>query len=78
MQVFSRWVLPIAMVAVGIAILSGILIPSLPNGNSLRFMFGIVAILLGILRFASSRSGRPTEDDRRRFGGERKRPWEDK
>jgi hypothetical protein len=75
MQVFSRWVLPIAMVAIGIAVLSGILLPSLPSGNTLRYMFGIVAILLGVMRFVASRS---QLDDRRRFGGPRNRPWENR
>jgi len=77
MGIFSRWVLPIAMMAVGIAVLSGLLMPSLPNGASLRLMFGVVAILLGVMRFVASRSGRGAGDERRRFGGERKRPWED-
>ena len=76
MQVFSRWVLPIAMIAVGIAIFSGFLLPALPNGNTLRFMFGVVAVLLGVLRFFAARSVRSGQEDRRRFGGERKRPWE--
>jgi hypothetical protein len=76
MQVFSRWVLPIAMVAIGIAIFSGFLLPTLPNGTTLRFMFGSVAVLLGVLRFVAVRSVRSRQDDRRRFGGERKRPWE--
>ncbi|HEY3294684.1 MAG TPA: hypothetical protein VGL38_04565 [bacterium] len=79
MQVFSQWVLPIAMIAIGIAILTGVLIPTLPAGSSLRFMFGLVAILLGVLRFVSSRSQRRgPPDDRRRFGGPRKFPWENR
>ncbi len=76
MQLFSRWILPIAMMAIGIAIFSGFLFPTLPNGAVLRFMFGMVAFLLGVLRFVAVRSVRRKPEDRRRFGGERKRPWE--
>lgn len=70
----TRWVLPIAMIAIGIAILSGALLTNLPGQTALRVMIGVVAILLGIHRFVAARMARP--DDRRRFGGERRRPWE--
>ena len=74
MQVISRWVLPIAMVAVGIAILSGLLLRELPRDTGLRPILGLVAVLLGAHRFVAARSG--IRDDDRRFGGERRRPWE--
>jgi len=66
------------MMVIGIAILSGFLLPSMPNGTALRTMFGIVAFLLGVLRFFAARSVRPESEDRRRFGGPRKRPWENR
>jgi hypothetical protein len=75
MRTLSRWVLPIAMVAIGIAILSGYLIPALPGQTGLRTMMGLVAILLGLFRFflARTQSAGPAP---RRFGGQRHRPWE--
>lgn len=74
MQVISRWVLPIAMVAVGIAILSGLILRELPAGLGIRPMLGIITVLLGVHRFVAARSAPPR--DKRRFGGERRRPWE--
>jgi hypothetical protein len=74
MQVISRWVLPIAMVAIGIAILSGLLLRQLPPNSGLRPVLGLVAVLLGAHRFVASRSVVERAD--RRFGGERRRPWE--
>jgi hypothetical protein len=73
-MIIIRWVLPIAMVAVGIAILFGWILQNLPAQTALRPMIGIVAILLGVHRFVASRI--MSADDRRRFGGGRKRPWE--
>jgi hypothetical protein len=75
MQVLSRWVLPIAMVAIGIAILSGYLIPNIPGQSGLRMMMGLVAVLLGVFRFFLSRTA-AREPKQRRFGGQRRRPWE--
>lgn len=74
MELLTRWILPIAFGAVGIAIFAGWIIPVLPNNAGLRIMLGLVAILLGVHRFVASRT--MTKQDRRRYGGERNRPWE--
>ncbi len=70
----THWILPIAMVAVGIAILSDLILTNIPPQTWLRPIIGVVVILLGVHRFVASRMMTP--DDRRRFGGGRRRPWE--
>jgi hypothetical protein len=74
MTILMQWILPIAFVAVGIAILAGWMFPQLPAMSGLRLVLGIVALLLGVHRFVASRS--VSRESRRRFGGERQRPWE--
>jgi hypothetical protein len=77
MQFITRWVLPLAFLAIGIAILSGLILNQIPNQTLLRPIMGVVVILLGVHRFVASRMvSKPAE--RRRFGGERHRPWEDR
>jgi len=75
MGLLVRWVLPIAFVAIGIAVLFGWILRDLPPSSGLRLMIGVVVILLGVHRFVASRTA---SRDRRRFGGERDRPWEEK
>ena len=72
--ILMHWILPIALVAVGIAILAGWMFPQLPEPSGLRPVLGIVAVLLGVHRFLASRT--TSRANRRRFGGERPRPWE--
>ena len=74
MTILTRWILPIAFVAVGIAILTGWMLPQLQGYSALRLVLGIVAVLLGVHRFVASHS--VSRGSRRRFGGERPRPWE--
>jgi len=74
MTILPRWILPIAFVAVGIAILAGWMLPQLQGYSGLRLVLGIVALLLGVHRFLASRTG--SRGSRRRFGGGRQRPWE--
>ena len=69
-----RWVLPIVMLAVGIAIFSGGILTQIPSGTGLRPLLGAVMVLFAIYRFVAARTRRVSE--RRRFGGERSRPWE--
>ena len=63
------------MAAIGIAILTGSILDKLPNGTLLRPLLGIVVILLGVHRFVAGRID-ASAAQRRRFGGERNRPWE--
>jgi hypothetical protein len=74
MQVFFRWILPITLVGIGIAIFSGLLLRELPAGSGLRLMLGLICALLGVHRFVASRSVR--SPGRRRYGGGFHRPWE--
>ena len=74
MTILTRWILPIAFVAVGIAILAGWMFPQLPEPSGLRLVLGIVAVMLGVHRFVASRT--TSRASRRRFGGRRPRPWE--
>jgi len=74
MQILSRWVLPVAFVGIGSAILFGLLFPAIPAETGLRPILGMVVILMGVHRFVASRSARPR--DRRPYGGERRKPWE--
>jgi hypothetical protein len=78
MNILTRWLLPISMMGIGIAVLMGAILPDLPGLSSLRVMVGLVAILLGVHRFAAVRLARPQGDSRRRYGGEAPRPWERK
>jgi hypothetical protein len=70
-----RWILPIVIIAVGIAIFTGMILPQIPRETGLRPLLGIVVALFGVYRFAAARMPRP-DAERRRFGGERMRPWE--
>ena len=70
-----RWVLPIVILAIGIAIFSGSILPQIPQRTGLRPLLGAVVVLFAVYRFAASRT--PRTSDRRRFGGERSRPWEE-
>jgi len=47
--------LPIAVIflGVGIAILMGWLFPQIPSRTGLRFMLGLIVIMMGIYRFVS-------------------------
>jgi hypothetical protein len=74
MQIIVRWMLPIALVGIGIAIFSGLLLRVMPAGTGLRFMLGLICILLGIHRFVAARTERFS--GRRRYGGSFHRPWE--
>lgn len=73
MGILTRWILPVAFMAIGIAIFAGWLLPGLPSQYGLRIMLGMVALLLGIHRFVASRT---TASPRRHYGGERHKPWE--
>ena len=73
MGILTRWILPVAFVAIGIAIFTGWLLPELPNRYGLRIMLGLVALLLGVHRFVASRT---VSASRRRYGGQRHQPWE--
>lgn len=74
MRMLSQWILPIAMVAVGIAIFTGLILQQIPATTGLRPILGLVALLLGIHRFIMTRVKR--DEDERRYGGGRRRPWE--
>jgi hypothetical protein len=77
MRIIISWVLPVAFLVIGIAILTGLIFKEIPEGTFLRPVIGMVVILLGVHRFVASRmSIAPSE--RRRFGGGRQRPWENK
>jgi hypothetical protein len=71
----TRWILPVSFLIIGILILTGDLLQQLPEETGLRPIMGIVVILLGVHRFVVSRTPKARE---RRFGGEHRRPWEDK
>lgn len=73
MEVFNKWVLPIVFAGIGIAVLAGWILPQIPRGLGVRFMIGLIAVLMGIYRFAAARTPR---SPRRRYGGNRERPWE--
>ncbi|MFZ5434655.1 MAG: hypothetical protein ACOZB3_12885 [Calditrichota bacterium] len=75
MSILSRWVLPIAFAGIGIAILSGMILRTIPADTGLRPILGIVVILMGVHRFVAARSMK--KSDRRPYGGERQKPWED-
>ncbi len=75
MPLLSRWVLPIAFAAIGIAIFTGALLPQLPEGSGLRTLLGLVVILFAAHRFVASRA---LTGHQRRFGGGRARPWEER
>jgi hypothetical protein len=74
MPSLTRWILPIALVGIGIAIFAGWIMPDLPGARGFRPMIAMVVILLGIHRFVASRAVR--DEKRRRFGGPGPRPWE--
>jgi hypothetical protein len=74
MKLITHWILPIFLVLIGLAIMSGNLIAQIPEGTLLRPIMGIVVILLGVHRFVASRIKHQPRD--RRFGGDRNRPWE--
>ena len=70
-----KWLVPISLVAIGIAVLSGFILKNVPGQGFFRQTFGLVIILIGVYRYFAARIpkvGAP----RRRFGGVRKRPWE--
>lgn len=69
----TRWILPVAFVLLGVMILTGTILTQIPKETGLRTIMGLTVILLGIHRFVVSRTQR---SDRRRFGGEHRRPWE--
>jgi hypothetical protein len=74
MRTLMLWVLPIVVVAVGIAIFAGIILPQIPRQSGLRPLLGAVVVLFGIYRFVASRI--PRGPNNRRYGGEVRRPWE--
>jgi len=76
MSLLLRWVLPIVVFAVGIAIFTGAILPQLPARTGLRSLLGIVVILFAAYRFVIVRTLRAP--DHRRIGGARPRPWEDR
>jgi len=67
--------MPIAFVIIGVAIITGYMLPQLPNGTFLRPVMGFVVVLLGIHRFVVSRTPAAPRD--RQFGGDRPKPWDD-
>ncbi len=75
MSFVLRWVLPIVVFAVGIAIFTGAILPQIPARTGLRALLGIVITLFAVYRFAVART--PRAPAHRRFGGDRTRPWED-
>lgn len=75
MRILMQWVLPIVLLAVGIAIFTGGVLPQIPRHTGLRQLLGAVVVLFGIYRFVAVRI--PPVPDRRRFGGDRFRPWEE-
>ena len=78
MSFILRWLMPAVLVLVGIAVLTGFLLPdNTPTRTLLRPMLGLIVVIVGINRFVAARMTSPTSR-RRRFGGERQRPWEDK
>jgi hypothetical protein len=74
MRILMHWVLPIVLVAVGIAIFTRSILPQIPRQAGLRPLLGIVVLLFGVYRFVAARM--PRSADRRRYGGEVQRPWE--
>jgi hypothetical protein len=74
MKWFNKWLMPGVFTITGIALLLGWIRPGLTADPGLRLTMGMVIILFGVLRFATSRADKPTS--RRRFGGTR-RPWEE-
>ena len=74
MRTLMHWVLPIVLVAVGIAIFAGGILLQIPRQSGLRPLLGAVVVLFGIYRFVMART--PKGPDRRRYGGEVRRPWE--
>jgi hypothetical protein len=74
MRILMYWVLPIVVVAVGIAIFTGSILPQIPRPLGLRPLLAAVVVLFGIYRFAAARI--PRGPDNRRYGGEIRRPWE--
>jgi hypothetical protein len=74
MKLLYQWILPVAFIAIGIAIFTGVMLPNLPSGTGLRLMLGLITVMLGIHRFVASRV---KLSDRRPYGGDRTRPWED-
>ncbi len=75
LKILLQWAMPILFAGVGIAVLTGLLLPQLPKASGLRPMLGLIVILIGLHRFVVSRYTQgPT--DRRRYGGDTDRPWE--
>ncbi|MBU0691270.1 hypothetical protein KKC97_07465 [bacterium] len=66
--------MPIAFAIIGAAIMTGYMLPQLPDGTLLRPIMGMVVILIGVHRFVVSRM--PAAPSERRFGGDRPRPWD--
>ena|SRR3989339_1307257 len=75
MKLIIGWIMPIAFVIIGVAIMSGILLTRIPDETLLRPVMGVVVILIGIHRFVVSRM--PVKPRERRFGGDRPRPWDE-
>lgn len=66
--------MPIAFVIIGIAIITGLILPQIPDETLLRPVMGIVVVLIGVHRFVVSRM--PVAPQERRYGGDRTRPWD--
>jgi hypothetical protein len=75
MNLLNKWLMPALFVVAGIALFMGWLLPALGGGTGLRQILGLVVILFGLQRAAQARI--PRQTGRRRFGGGRRRPWEE-
>lgn len=76
MKWINQWLMPVAFWAAGIAFLSGAVKTGLAVNPGLRLTMGLVILLFGVQRFVSART--PRQEDRRRYGGRRRQPWDGK
>ena len=75
MKLLFRWVLPAAIVGVGIALLAGWMTLKVPAQFGLRQLLGLVVILFGLLRLVTGWSG-SRSSERRPYGGSWRKPWD--
>lgn len=75
MKWINQWLMPVAFWAAGIAFLTGIAGSSLDANPGLRPTIGLVIILFGLQRFVAART--PKRQDRRHYGGTRRKPWDE-
>ncbi len=74
MKLIVKWIMPIAFVTIGLAIMTGNMLPQIPDNTLLRPVMGIVVILIGVHRFVVSRMQVTPRE--RPFGGDHPRPWD--